>query len=69
MLELYVKDGCPYCEQQIEALKKQGAEYKLYNVNTDSEAKKKAKEEFNADKVPILVENGTVKNIGFGGGG
>ncbi len=69
MLEVYIKDGCPYCEKQIEVLKKQGTDYKLHNVSTDPEAKKKAKEEFMADKVPLVVENGTVKYIGFGGGG
>ncbi len=69
MLEVYIKDGCPYCEKQIEVFKKQGTEFKLYNVSNDPEALKKAKEEFNADKVPVVVEDGAVKNIGFGGGG
>ncbi len=69
MLEVYVKDGCPYCEKQLEALKKKGVEYKLYNVSADPEALKRAREEFKADKVPVLVENGEVQSIGFGGGG
>ena len=69
MLEVYVKDGCPYCEKQLEVLKKKGAEYKLYNVSADSEALKRAREEYQADKVPVLVENGEVQSIGFGGGG
>ncbi len=69
MLEVYIKDGCPYCEKQIEVFKKKGTEFKLHNVSTDPEALKKAKEEFNADKVPLVVEDGAVKNIGFGGGG
>jgi hypothetical protein len=44
-------------------------EYKLYNVSVDPEALKRAREEYKADKVPVVVEDGTVKNIGFGGGG
>ena len=69
MLEVYVKDGCPYCEKQIEVLKKKGVDYKLYNVSTDREALKRARQEYKADKVPVVVENGELKSIGFGGGG
>lgn len=69
MLEVYVKDGCPYCEKQLEVFKKQGVQYKLYNVSVDPEALKRAREEFKADKVPVVIEDGKVKNIGFGGGG
>ncbi|MGM0651398.1 MAG: glutaredoxin domain-containing protein [Bacillota bacterium] len=69
MLELYVKDGCPYCEKQVKALKEEGKDYKLYNVSSDPEALKKAKNEFKASKVPILAEDGEVKSEGFGGGG
>ena len=69
MLELYVKDGCPYCEKKLEVLKKKGAQYKLYNVSSDSEALDKVRREYKADKVPVVVEDGEVKEIGFGGGG
>lgn len=69
MLEVYIKDGCPYCEKQLEVFKRKGIECKLYNVSVDAEALKKAREEYKADKVPVMVEDGVVKNIGFGGGG
>ena len=69
MLEVYVKNGCPYCEKQIEVLKKKGTDYRLHNVSTDREALKKARQDYKADKVPVLVEDGVVKSIGFGGGG
>ncbi|MDW7738984.1 MAG: glutaredoxin family protein [Bacillota bacterium] len=69
MLEIYVKDGCPYCEKQLSVLDRKGVEYNLYNVSKDPEALKKAREDFKADRVPVVVENGEVKNIGFGGGG
>ena len=69
MLEVYVKDGCPYCEKQIEILKRKKIDFKLHNVSVDPEALKKAREEYKADKVPVVVENGVVKSIGFGGGG
>jgi glutaredoxin 3 len=69
MLEVYVKDGCPYCEKQLEVYRKKGIEYKLHNVSVDREALIRAREEYKADKVPLIVEDGIVKNIGFGGGG
>jgi glutaredoxin len=69
MLEVYVKDGCPYCEKQIEIFDRKGLDYKLYNVSVDKEALNKARDQFKADRVPVVVEDGVVKNIGFGGGG
>ncbi len=69
MLEIYVKDGCPYCEKQLSVLDRKGLEYVIHDVGVDLEARKKAREEYQADKVPVLVEDGVVKNIGFGGGG
>jgi len=69
MLEIYIKNGCPYCDKQLEVFKKKGLEFKLYNVSTDPDALKRAREKFNADRVPVVVEDGIVKNIGFGGGG
>ncbi len=69
MLEVYVKDGCPYCEKQIEVLQKKGVDYKLYNVSADREALKRARQEYKANKVPVVVEDGDLKSIGFGGGG
>ncbi len=69
MLEVYIKDGCPYCDKQLEVFKKEGLEYKLYNVSNDPDALKRAREELKADRVPVVVEDGAVKNIGFGGGG
>ncbi len=69
MLEVYIKDGCPYCEKQVEIFNRKGLEYKLYNLSTDDEALRKARDIYNADRVPVVVEDGVVKNIGFGGGG
>jgi glutaredoxin 3 len=69
MLEVYIKDGCPYCEKQLDIFDRKGIEYKLHNVSVDKEALTRAREEYKADKVPVVVEDGVVKNIGFGGGG
>lgn len=69
MLEVYVKTGCPYCEKQIDVFNRQKVEYKLHNVSEDADALKTAKETYGATKVPLVVEDGTVKSVGFGGGG
>ena len=69
MFELYVKKGCPYCRKQIEELTREGHEYKIYDVDGDPSALKTAKEKYGAGIVPVLVENGKVKTIGFEGEG
>jgi glutaredoxin len=69
MLELYVKKGCPHCRKQIEQLDQGGLVYKLYDVGRDSSALKEAKEKYGANIVPVLVENGEAKSIGFQGKG
>ena len=69
MIELYVKDGCPHCQKQIEQLEQEGLPYRLYNIGRDPSALKEAKEKHGADIVPVLVENGKVKSIGYQGKG
>lgn len=69
MLELYVKDGCPYCRKQIEQLEQDSLTYRVYNVGRDRSALKTVKEKYGAKIVPVLVEKGQVKSIGFRGEG
>ncbi len=69
MLELYIKDGCAYCQKQREELEQGGLAYQLYNVSQDPSALKEAKEKYGAGMVPVLVENGKVKAIGYEGKG
>lgn len=67
MLDLYVKDGCPHCRNQIEQLEQEGLSYRLHNVSSDHAALKEAKEKYGAGIVPVLVKNGKVKSIGYKG--
>ena len=69
MLEVYIKEGCPYCEQQLDDLKAKGISFKLYNVSRDPEALKRARQDYGAKKVPLVTEDGVFKYVGFGGGG
>lgn len=69
MLQVYIKDGCPYCRKQMDEFDKQKLRYEVYNVSRDPVALKRAKEEFKADKVPVVVEGGRLKAIGYQGAG
>ena len=68
MIELYIKDGCPHCRKQIEELDQEGFSYRLHNVGDDA-VLKKVKEHYGAGMVPVMVENGKVKTIGYRGQG
>ena len=67
MLKLYVKDGCPYCQKQIEQLEREGLTYQLHNVSQDRFALQEAKEKYGVSTVPALIENGEVKSVGYQG--
>ncbi|NMB41525.1 MAG: glutaredoxin family protein [Firmicutes bacterium] len=69
MIELYVKDGCAYCQKQIKQLEQEGLSYRLFNVSHDSSALETAKVKYGAGIVPVLVEDGKVKSIGYQGKG
>ena len=69
MLDLYVKDGCPHCRKQIEALEQEGLSYRLHNVSREPAALKEAREGYRARIVPLLVEKGEVKSMGYQGKG
>ena len=69
MLEIYVKDGCPYCRSQMDELDRKGIAYRVHNVDRDSAALKKAKDDYGAGKVPLVVEDGKVKSVGYRGMG
>lgn len=66
MLEVYIKDGCPYCQKQLDDFKSEGLEYKTYNVGNPDNLKK-ARQDFGADKVPVVVKDGIVVSIGYNG--
>jgi glutaredoxin len=69
VLELFVKDGCPYCRKQMEQLDKEGVSYRLRNVSRDQAALKELREKYGASIVPVLVEDGKVKSMGYQGMG
>lgn len=68
-LVLYTKDRCPFCKKAKEYYEKEGIEYKEINTSNDEEARQYAKEEYGAEKVPVIVKDGELEQIGFAGGG
>ena len=64
---VYVKEGCPYCASLIKDLKDKNMDYTEINITYDREAHKKLKEEYKADRVPVLVEGNKV-TVGYKSG-
>ncbi|NMA92909.1 MAG: glutaredoxin family protein [Firmicutes bacterium] len=69
MRELYIKEGCPYCREQMKELERENLTYRLYNVGRDRSALEAARGKYGANMVPVLVEGGEVKSIGYRGKG
>lgn len=68
-LLIYTKTGCPHCKAAMEHYTKEGIPFTEVNVTTDSDGYKTVTEKFNANKVPVIVKDGQLKEIGFQGGG
>ena len=66
---IYTTSGCPYCKQAKEDYREQGIDFEEINLDKNSEVKKKVVEEYNADKVPVIIKDGEVESIGYQGGG
>ncbi len=65
---VYIKDGCPYCAKLMSELDRNKVHYRVKNVSSDSRALHEARNRYNADKVPVMVEGEKV-TIGHGGKG
>lgn len=66
-ITVYVKEGCPFCARLIKDLKDENVDFAEINITYDREALKKIKEEYQAKRVPVLVE-GTKVTIGYKNG-
>ncbi len=66
-ITVYVKEGCPYCARLIKDLKDRKVDYTEINITYDREAYKKLKEEYKADRVPVLVEGDKI-TVGYKSG-
>ncbi len=66
---IYTKDGCPYCDAAVKYYNQKGYEIEEINTSHDPKARQKIIDEYDADKVPVIFEDGEFVSIGFRGGG
>ncbi len=57
---VYIKDDCPYSTKLLEKLEQENENYLVVNVSQDTESLKYIKDQYKADKVPVLVEGDRV---------
>ena len=70
MLELFSSAACPFCAELREQLEWDGADYVEYDVDADDTARERLARLVGAQTtVPVLVEDGRVKQVGWQGRG
>ena len=57
---LYIKPGCPWCDEVIDFLRENGIGYREKNVVTDSEARAEMVKKSGQQKVPTLDWQGKI---------
>ncbi len=57
---LYVKSGCPWCEQAIVYLREHGISYREQNVTSDSDAMREMQRKSGQTKTPTLDWHGEI---------
>lgn len=69
-LELFGTPGCPYTLELRESLEWRGEEFVEYDVESDPEARARMLRIASGQRtVPVLIEDGKVKQIGWQGRG
>ena len=67
-ITIYTKEGCPFCKKAINHYTEEEIDFEEINTSKDEEARQYAIEEYGAERVPVIVKNGELEQIGFGGG-
>jgi glutaredoxin 3 len=68
MTELFGSSGCPYTSELREHLLWSGVEFVEYDVEADADARTRLRAIIGGRMaVPVLVENGSVKEVGWRG--
>jgi glutaredoxin 3 len=57
---LYIKQGCPWCDEAVEYLDEHGIGYRLKNVTSDAAAFEEMRRVSGQTKAPTLDWNGRV---------
>ena len=67
-VELFGATGCPYTRELREHLQWNGVDFVEYDIEADADARSRLKTFTNdSARVPVLVENGRVTQIGWNG--
>jgi glutaredoxin 3 len=61
---IYTKTGCPYCRRTMEEFRAQGIAFEEVNVSLDPAARRLVTEKYRANRVPVIVRDGEVVQIG-----
>ena len=61
---IYTKTGCLYSKRTLEEFRAQGISFEEINVSMDAEARRTVKEKYGANRVPVVVRDGEVVQIG-----
>ena len=66
-LVIYVKPGCPYCQQARDHYTSQGIKFTEYDAQNDRARRKEMLSHSDGDPtVPCIVENGVYVGSGWG---
>lgn len=67
---IYTKPGCPYCAKAREHYRQNGIDFDERNAQDNLEYRREMFSYSNGDPtVPVIVENGRLKQIGWEGRG
>ena len=61
---IYTKTGCPYCRRVMDEYRARGISFEEVNLSLDLDARHMVKERYRADRVPVIVRDGDLVQIG-----
>jgi glutaredoxin 3 len=61
---IYTKTGCPYCRRITEEYRTRGVPFEEINLSVDLDARHMVKKKYRADRVPVIVRDGKLVQIG-----
>jgi len=69
-VKIYTKPGCPYCAKAREFYTERGIAFQEFNAQDNMKFREEMLSISDGDPtVPVIVENGRLKQIGWEGGG
>jgi len=63
---LYIKPGCPWCQEVLAYLDEEEFTYQTFDVSADSDALAEMKEIFDTTKAPSMIVGDDLKLADFG---